>query len=136
MRPHRAANPDESAAWRAVARESVRAFDLIAMPSVYGLGATDGARRAAGHLKAGRALMQPILDRYVAGARTPAARLWRRWAVARSPYVRAFDEVLIHAQARCTCVPEPPWPQLYSRGTLPLIHRHTSDRRLLEEDPR
>ncbi|MFJ8676721.1 hypothetical protein [Streptomyces sp. NPDC093589] len=134
MRPHHAANPEETAAWRAVARESLRAFDLIFMPNVYGLDVTDAARRAAGHLKAGQALMQPILDRYIAGARTPAGRPWRRWTPARSPYVRAFGDALIHAQARCTGAPEPPWPQLYNRGSLPLIHQHTSDRRVLEED--
>ncbi|MFI8932480.1 hypothetical protein ACIG3E_33050 [Streptomyces sp. NPDC053474] len=78
--------------------------------------------------------MQSVNDRYVASARTPPGRALRRWAVARGPYVRAVDEALAHARARAAGLPEPSFPRLYARGALPLIHRHTGDRRLLDEE--
>ncbi|MFH0246157.1 hypothetical protein ACGRHY_27915 [Streptomyces sp. HK10] len=136
MRRHHTEARDETAAWRAVARESLQAFDLIFMPRAYGLQPQDGARRAADHLRAGQALMQPIIDRYVTAARTPMGRAWRRRAAMRGAYVRAFEEALAHALARSADAPEPAWPRLYNRGSLPLIHRHTGDRCTLGEESR
>ncbi len=124
---------DESEAWKGVAREVFHAFDVIMMPTVHGHSPQEGARIAIGHLRAGRKLMQPIIDRYVDDARTPVGRAWRRWGVARGPYVKAFDQALTHTTARADGSAETEWPVLYGRnGRLPLIERYTGDRRILQ----
>ncbi|MFD3330160.1 hypothetical protein [Streptomyces sp. NPDC058701] len=123
---------DESEAWKAVARETFGAFDVIMMPKAYGHSPQEGARIALTHLRAGRKLMQPIIDRYIADARTPVGRAWRRRRVAHGAYVHAFDQAVEHAGARAAGEPEGDWPMLYSRGPLPLIHRYTGDRRILQ----
>lgn len=124
---------DESAAWKAVARETLQAFDLIVTPALHGHNRQAGARAAIAHLERGRQLMQPIIDRYVADARTPMGRAWRTGRIARGAYVQAFAQAIAHAAARSAGEPEPGWPILYTRGALPLIDRYTGDRRILNE---
>ncbi|EGX60587.1 hypothetical protein [Streptomyces sp. P17] len=138
MRGRRTEKRDESTEWKAVARETFHAFDLIMTPALHGHDQQSGAQAATAHLERGRQLMQPIIDRYVADARTPLGRAWRTNRVARGAYVQAFAQAIAHASARAAGEPEPGWPILYSRGALPLIHRYTGDRRILndEEDPR
>lgn len=138
MRGRRAQERDESAAWKAVARETFHAFDLIMTPALHGHDRQSGAQAAVAHLERGRQLMQPIIDRYIANARTPLGRAWRTSRVARGAYVQAFAQAIAHASALSAGEPEPGWPILYSRGALPLIDRYTGDRRILndEEDAR
>ncbi|MFD8992721.1 hypothetical protein ACFVZ4_32335 [Streptomyces goshikiensis] len=78
----------------------LRAFDAIFSPGLYGWNEEEGGAVAVKHLERGRALLQPIIDRYAAGARTSWGRAWRRWAVRRGPYTAAFEEELAHARAR------------------------------------
>ncbi|AWN32612.1 ATP-binding protein [Streptomyces sp. NEAU-S7GS2] len=129
-----APDADENA-WKDIARECLRAFDVIMMPTAYGLTPQEGGRIAVQHLRAGRMLLQPILDRYVAAARTPVGRAWRRRLVDRSLYVKAFEEALDYATGRAEGGPGTNWPTLWSRdGRLPLIQQHTQDRRLLDDE--
>ncbi|MDX3067772.1 hypothetical protein PV518_37400, partial [Streptomyces sp. ND04-05B] len=76
MRGRRAKERDESNAWKSVARETFRAFDLIMTPALHGHDRQSGAQAAAAHLERGRQLMQPIIDRYIATARTPLDSAW------------------------------------------------------------
>ena len=139
IRPRRLPERDETEAWKAVAAESLRAFDAIFMP--LSLTLQEGGEVALKHLRRGQALMQPILDRYISDARTPVGRAWRRRAIARSNYVRAFEEAIAHAEAhaaappgRTSCPAPDDWPSLWTRdGRLWLIQRHTGDRRVLRE---
>ncbi|MEV7887462.1 hypothetical protein ACWD3I_25755 [Streptomyces sp. NPDC002817] len=133
MRGHRTKKRDESAAWKAVARETLRAFDLIMTPALHGHTQQTGARAAMPHLERGRLLLQPIIDRHVADARTPMGRAGRKRRIARGAYVQAFAQAIAHASARTAGEPEPGWPILYTRGALPLIDRYTGDRRILNE---
>ncbi|NXY94462.1 hypothetical protein HYE82_08660 [Streptomyces sp. BR123] len=124
---------DDPGAWRAIARETLQAFDAIFSPGLYGWSQEEGGAVAVKHLERGRELLQPILDRYVAGARTSWGRAWRRWGVGRGPYVVAFDEAIAHARARAAGEPERDWPMLWIRdGRLRLLQRYTGDRRVLD----
>lgn len=124
---------DDPAAWRAVARETLQAFDAIFSPGLYGWSEEEGGAVAVKHLERGRVLLQPILDGYAAGARTSWGRAWRRWAVGRGPYAAAFEEALAHARARAGGEAERDWPMLWIRdGRLRLLQRYTGDRRVLD----
>ncbi|MCY0922361.1 hypothetical protein OS965_30090 [Streptomyces sp. H27-G5] len=124
---------DDPEAWRAVARETLQAFDAIFSPGLYGWSLEEGGAVAVKHLERGRELLQPILDQYSAEARTSLGRAWRRMAVGRGPYVAAFDEALAHARARAAGETERDWPMLWIRdGRLPLLQRYTGDRRVLD----
>jgi hypothetical protein len=120
---------DESQSWKRVAREVLLAGDLM----LYGHEPSQAARIALVHLHRGRALMQPIIDRYVADARTPPGRAWRRRRAAQGAYVQAFEQAINHAAAQAAGEPEGTRPILYSRGSLPLIDRYTGDRRVLDD---
>lgn len=53
MRGRRTEERDESDAWKAVARETLRAFDLIVTPALYGHDQQSGAQAAMAHLERG-----------------------------------------------------------------------------------
>jgi hypothetical protein len=122
---------DDTETWKAIARESLRAFDHIFMPAVYGKTPQESGRIALEHLRTGRALLQQLVDGYVAAARTRPGRARRRRRAGRGVYVYAFDQALAHATARAAGTEEPRWPLLYTRGSLPLLDRYTVDRRVL-----
>lgn len=98
---------DEREVWKAVARETMRVFDGDFLLCGSGLSRQEGGRVAVEHLCVGRTLMQPIIDRYIAEARTPYGRAWRRWGAERGPYVQAFNEALANATARAGGGEEP-----------------------------
>ncbi|MFD8597641.1 hypothetical protein ACFV1L_21825 [Kitasatospora sp. NPDC059646] len=122
---------EQARQWQAVAREVLRAFDAVMTPP-RGLTREQAARLAADHVRRGRELLDPLLDRYAGAARTPWGRALRRRRAERGAYVRAFAEAAAYTAAMGRGQDDPlPWPVLFGRG-LPLISRYTLDRRVLD----
>ncbi|MET9395992.1 hypothetical protein [Kitasatospora sp. NPDC002965] len=129
-------NASDSEAWRAMAREVLRAFDLDMTPP-RGMGAEQRSKAMAAHIERGRELLDEIIDRHVAAARTAVGRAWRRRRAQRGVYAAAFDEAAAYARAvRDGRDRNLPTPVLFSRGGLPLLDRHTHDRTALSEPMR
>ncbi|MER5354648.1 hypothetical protein ABT093_30495 [Kitasatospora sp. NPDC002551] len=126
----------DSKAWRAMAREVLRAFDLDMTPPC-GMGAEQRSKAMAAHIERGRELLDEIIDQHVAAARTAVGRASRRRRAQRGIYAAAFDEAAAYARAvRDGQDRVLPAPALFSRGRLPLLDRHTHDRTVLSEGAR
>ncbi|MFD9596800.1 hypothetical protein ACFWA9_29185 [Kitasatospora sp. NPDC059973] len=125
-------DPAEAEAWRAVAREVLRAFDLVMLPPRT-LTREQARALVAEHVRRGRELLAPLIDRYADAARTRWGRAWRRRRAERGPYAAAFAEAAVWADAVSRGGGDGlPWPVLFTRGRLPLIDRYTGDRRSLD----